>query len=122
MQGYKQRYQNGFDSQGLWVEVEVERELGFKTKLDIEAFGIAEFVQLCKERVFRFAKRMIEQSIRLGYWLDWGNDYYTLSDETNFTIWSFLKRSYESDLIINGPFSLPSSPPPPPATHTQPHP
>lgn len=102
MQGYKQRYQNGFDSQGLWVEVEVERELGFKTKLDIEAFGIAEFVQLCKERVFRFAKRMIEQSIRLGYWMDWGNDYYTLSDENNYTIWSFLKRCYERGLIYKG--------------------
>src|SRR5438874_13250799 len=68
MLGYKQRYQNGFDCQGLWVEVEVEKELGFKTKLDIEVFGIAEFVQLCKERVFKFAKRMTEQSIRLGYW------------------------------------------------------
>ena len=53
MLGYKQRYQNGFDCQGLWVEVEVEKELGFKTKLDIEVFGIAEFVQLCKERVPR---------------------------------------------------------------------
>src|ERR1700719_5307721 len=69
MQGFKQRYQNGFDCQGLWVEVEVERELGFTSKLDIEAFGIAEFVQLCKERVFKFANRMIEQSVRLGYWM-----------------------------------------------------
>ncbi len=102
MQGYKQRYQNGFDCQGLWVEVEVEKELGFKSKLDIEAFGIAEFVQLCKERVFKFAKRMIEQSIRLGYWMDWGNDYYTLSDENNYTIWSFLKKCYEKGLVYKG--------------------
>ena len=102
MQRYKQRYQNGFDSQGLWVEVEVEKELGFKSKLDIEAFGIAEFVQLCKERVFKFAKRMIEQSIRLGYWMDWGNDYYTLSDENNYTIWFFLKKCYERGLIYKG--------------------
>ena len=48
MQGYKQRYQNGFDCQGLWVEVEVEKELGFTNKREIEEFGIAEFVQLCK--------------------------------------------------------------------------
>lgn len=102
MQGYKQRYQNGFDCQGLWVEVEVEKELGFRSKLDIEAFGIAEFVQLCKERVFKFAKRMIEQSIRLGYWMDWGNDYYTLSDENNYTIWSFLKKCYEKGLVYKG--------------------
>ena len=102
MLGYKQRYQNGFDCQGLWVEVEVEKELGFKTKLDIEVFGIAEFVQLCKERVFKFAKRMTEQSIRLGYWMDWGNDYYTLSDENNYTIWSFLKKCHERGLIYKG--------------------
>ena len=102
MQGYKQRYQNGFDAQGLWVEVEVERELGFKNKRDIEKFGIAQFVQLCKDRVFKFANRMIEQSIRLGYWMDWGNDYYTLSDENNYTIWYFLKKCYERDLIYKG--------------------
>ncbi|MGZ3642873.1 MAG: isoleucine--tRNA ligase [Ktedonobacteraceae bacterium] len=102
MLGYKQRYQNGFDCQGLWVEVEVEKELGFKTKLDIEVFGIAEFVQLCKERVYKFAKRMTDQSIRLGYWMDWGNDYYTLSDENNYTIWSFLKKCYEKGLIYKG--------------------
>ncbi len=102
MQGYKQRYQNGFDCQGLWVEVEVEKELGFKSKLDIEAFGIDEFVQHCKQRVFKFAGRMIEQSIRLGYWMDWGNDYYTLSDENNYTIWMFLKRCHEQGLIYRG--------------------
>jgi isoleucyl-tRNA synthetase len=74
MQGYKQRYQNGFDCQGLHVEVEVEKQLHFKTKLDIENYGIAEFVQRCKERVFTFARRQMEQSIRLGYWMNWGND------------------------------------------------
>ena len=102
MQGFKQRYQNGFDCQGLWVEVEVEKELGFKSKLDIEAFGIADFVNLCKQRVFKFAKRMTEQSIRLGYWMDWGNDYYTLSDENNYTIWYFLKNCYERGLVYKG--------------------
>ena len=45
------RYQNGFDCQGLWVEVEVEKELGFKTKRDIETYGVADFVERCKERV-----------------------------------------------------------------------
>ncbi|MDQ2903838.1 MAG: isoleucine--tRNA ligase [Chloroflexota bacterium] len=102
MQGYKQRYQNGFDCQGLWVEVNVEQELGFKNKQEIEEFGIAEFVQLCKDRVFTFAKRISEQSIRLGYWMDWGNDYYTLSDENNYTIWTFLKRCQEQGLIYKG--------------------
>ncbi|MEM2272723.1 MAG: isoleucine--tRNA ligase [Candidatus Bathyarchaeia archaeon] len=73
MQGYELRYQNGFDCQGLWVEVEVERELGFKSKRDIEAYGIAEFVKRCKQRVLRYAAKQTEQSIRLGYWMDWND-------------------------------------------------
>jgi isoleucyl-tRNA synthetase len=102
MQGFKQRYQNGFDCQGLWVEVEVEKQLGLQNKQEIEEFGIAKFVELCKERVFTFAKRITEQSVRLGYWMDWGNDYYTLSDENNYTIWSFLKKCQEKGLIYKG--------------------
>jgi isoleucyl-tRNA synthetase len=110
MQGYKQRYQNGFDCQGLWVEVEVEKELGLKNKRDIEAYGIDEFVQRCKERVFKFAARQTEQSIRLGYWMDWGNDYYTLSDENNYTIWYFLKKCSEKGLIYKGHDVMPWCP------------
>ena len=49
MQGFQQRYQNGFDGQGLWIEVEVEKELGFKSKRDIESFGVDKFVELCKK-------------------------------------------------------------------------
>ena len=71
MNGHDLRWQNGFDCQGLWVEVEVERELGFKSKRDIEAYGIDKFVDQCKARVDRFARRQTEQSIRLGYWMDW---------------------------------------------------
>ncbi|MBM4407577.1 MAG: class I tRNA ligase family protein [Chloroflexi bacterium] len=71
MLGHVQRWQNGFDCQGLWVEVNVERELGFTSKRDIESFGIAEFVSLCKQRVLTYAARQTEQSIRLGMWMDW---------------------------------------------------
>ena len=73
MQGRDQRYQNGFDCQGLWVEVNVEKELGYTSKRDIEANGIAEFVSLCKQRVLTFAARQTEQSIRLGMWMDWND-------------------------------------------------
>ena len=102
MQGYKQRYQNGFDCQGLWVEVEVEKQLGLQNKQEIEEFGIAKFVDLCKERVNTFAQRITEQSVRLGQWADWGNDYYTYSDENNYTIWSFLQKCQEKGLIYKG--------------------
>src|SRR5918995_7428213 len=73
MLGHDQRYQNGFDCQGLWVEVNVERELGFTNKRDIEAYGIAEFVSLCKQRVLTYAARQTEQSTRLGMWMDWND-------------------------------------------------
>jgi len=71
MQGLDQRWQNGFDCQGLWVEVEVEKEKGFKTKRDIEEYGLAEFVNLCKQRVLEYAAVQTQQSIRMGYWMDW---------------------------------------------------
>jgi isoleucyl-tRNA synthetase len=73
MCGFDQRWQNGFDCQGLWVEVEVERERGFKTKRDIEAYGLADFVNLCKQRVLEFSAVQTEQSVRLGYWMDWND-------------------------------------------------
>src|SRR5689334_17343775 len=89
MTGHELRYQNGFDCQGLWVEVEVEKELnlelenrgGLKSKRDIENLvpgdrfaSIDYFVQRCKQRVDKFAKKQTEQSIRLGYWMDWDRD------------------------------------------------
>ena len=73
MLGHDQRWQNGFDCQGLWVEVNVERELGFTSKRDIERYGIAEFVSLCKQRVLTYAALQTEQSIRLGMWMDWND-------------------------------------------------
>jgi isoleucyl-tRNA synthetase len=71
MKGYNQRWQNGFDCQGLWVEVNVEKDMGFRSKRDIEAFGVERFVRLCKQRVLNSAALQTEQSIRLGYWMDW---------------------------------------------------
>ncbi|GAB4529098.1 MAG: isoleucine--tRNA ligase [Anaerolineae bacterium] len=71
MRGRELRYQNGFDCQGLWVEVEVEKELGFSSKKDIENYGLDRFVRKCKERVLRYAAIQTEQSIRLGYWMEW---------------------------------------------------
>jgi len=71
MLGYDQRYQNGFDCQGLWVEVEVEKQLGLGTKTAVAEYGIDNFVNKCKSRVLTFAARQTEQSKRLGYWMDW---------------------------------------------------
>lgn len=71
MNGRDQRYQNGFDCQGLWVEVEVEKQLDLGAKSEIEKYGIDKFVWACKKRVLKYAAIQTEQSIRLGYWMDW---------------------------------------------------
>ncbi|HEY2253975.1 MAG TPA: class I tRNA ligase family protein, partial [Planctomycetaceae bacterium] len=71
MTGHELRFQNGFDCQGLWVEVEVEKELGLGTKNAIVSHGMELFVEACKKRVLTFAARQTEQSQRLGYWMDW---------------------------------------------------
>ena len=110
MLGERQRYQNGFDCQGLWIEVEVERQLGFNNKQQIEEFGIGRFVELCKERVDTFAAIQTEQSKRLGYWMDWENSYYTNSDENNYTIWAFLAECQRRGLIYRGHDVMPWCP------------
>ncbi len=110
MLGEKQRYQNGFDCQGLWIEVEVEKEHGFKSKKDILDYGVDTFVEECKARVQRFAQQQTEQSIRLGYWMDWDNSYFTNSDENNYTIWMFLKTCWEKGWVYKGHDVMPWCP------------
>jgi isoleucyl-tRNA synthetase len=130
MTGHELRYQNGFDCQGLWVEVEVEKELGLRSKRDIENLvpgereaSIARFVQLCKERVNTFARTQTDQSIRLGYWMDWDRtdadwakppderkSYFTMSDENNYTIWGFLKKCHQRGLVYRGYDAMPWCP------------
>ena len=102
LQGFDQRYQNGFDCQGLWVEVEVEKTLGLNSKREIEEYGLAEFAERCKERVARFAEVITEQSRRLGMWMDWDNDYYTFSDTNIEYIWRFLKTVHGDGWLYKG--------------------
>lgn len=117
MRGLRQRFQNGFDCQGLWVEVEVEKELGLKTKKDIENLvpgdpkaSIAKFVELCKERVLKYAGIQTEQTKRLGNFMDWDHSYFTMSDQNNYMIWHFLKTCYDRDWIYKGIDSVPWCP------------
>jgi isoleucyl-tRNA synthetase len=129
MTGHELRYQNGFDCQGLWVEVEVEKELKLRSKRDIENLvpgdpfaSIDLFVNECKKRVDRFARVQTEQSIRLGYWMDWDREedwtkppderrsYFTMSDENNYTIWSFLKKCHARGLVYRGYDAMPWCP------------
>ena len=102
LRGHEQRYQNGFDCQGLWVEVEVERALGFNSKREIEEYGLAEFAARCRERVAKYAEVITEQSARLGMWMDWDADYYTFTDTNIEYIWRFLKAVHERSWLYKG--------------------
>ena len=95
MQGRKLRWQNGFDCQGLWVEVEVEKALGFKGKPDILAFGMDNFSRECRARVDKYAAVIAEQSTRLGMWMDWERSYFTHDDSNIEGIWGFLQKCHE---------------------------
>src|SRR6266581_3543953 len=92
LRGHDLRYQNGFDSRGLHVEVQVEKGLGLNSKPEIEEYGLAEFARRCRDFVAHFAGIQTEQSTRLGMWMDWDNSYFTFSDTNIEYIWRFLKE------------------------------
>ena len=110
MNGHDCHYRNGFDTQGLWVEVEVEKELGFKDKKDIEAYGMANFTRKCIERITRFSDVITAQSKRLGQWMDWGNSYFTHTDDNITAIWHFLKICHERGWIAKSHRPMPWCP------------
>src|SRR4051794_18501360 len=102
LRGHHQRYQNGFDCQGLWIEVGVEKELGLNSKREIEEFGLEEFARRCRGVVEWSAAELTKGSIRLGQWMDWGKDYFTFSDTNIEYIWRFLKIVHERGWLYRG--------------------
>jgi isoleucyl-tRNA synthetase len=102
LRGFDQRYQNGFDCQGLWIEVGVEHELGLNSKPEIEQYGLERFAAKCREAVVHYANELWEGSKRLGQWMDWGNDYFTFSDTNIEYVWRMLKVVNERDWLYLG--------------------
>ena len=102
LRGFDQRYQNGFDCQGLWIEVGVERELGLNSKREIEEYGLEEFARKCRDVVVWSAEELTRGSKRLGQWMDWGSDYFTFSDTNIEYIWKFLKRVHAEGWLYAG--------------------
>jgi isoleucyl-tRNA synthetase len=102
LRGFDQRYQNGFDCQGLWIEVGVEHDLGLNSKRDIEEYGLEAFARKCREKVVWSAEELWKGSKRLGQWMDWGNDYFTFSDTNIEYVWRMLKSVHERDWLYMG--------------------
>ena len=110
MLGKSCQYQNGFDSQGLWVEVETEKDLGIQVKSDIVKYGVDKFTTQCMDRVKKFAGIITEQSKRLGQWMDWDHSYFTNTDLNITSIWHFLKVCNERSWLVRSHRPMPWCP------------
>ena len=99
MKGYRVPRKGGWDTHGLPVELEVEKELGLKSKRDIEEYGIEEFNKKCRESVFRYVKEWETMTSRIGYWVDMEDPYVTLHNNYIETGWWMLKTLWDKDLL-----------------------
>ena len=102
MRGYHVWRRGGWDTHGLPVEIDVERKLGFKAKSQIEAYGIAQFNELCRKSAFEYIKEWEHFSDRIAYWVDMENAYVTYTNEYIESVWWILKTFWDRDLIYQG--------------------
>ena len=100
MTGHHVPRKAGWDCHGLPVELEVEKEIGTRTKRDIEAFGIAEFNRRCRESVSRYVDEWEKVTERLGFWIDTDDAYWTMDTEYIESVWWSLKRLHERGLLF----------------------
>ena len=99
MKGYRCLRKGGWDTHGLPVELEVERQLGLKTKREIEEYGIEEFNQKCRESVFRYVKEWEDMTDRVGFWVDMEHPYVTLDNDYIETGWWMIKQLWDRGLL-----------------------
>jgi len=102
MKGYYAPRRAGWDTHGLPVELEVENELGLKSKPDIEAYGVAEFNSRCRQNVLRYVKEWEELTDRIGFWIDMEHPYITFENGYIETCWWMVKQLWEKGLIYQG--------------------
>ena len=102
MYGFEIKDRAGWDMHGLPIEVKVEEHLGFKSKKEIEIYGVDRFIDKCKEFALSQKDQMTEQFRTLGAWLDWEDPYMTLKDEYLEAAWWTLKKANERGLLERG--------------------
>ncbi|MDF3001840.1 MAG: isoleucine-tRNA ligase, partial [Bacillota bacterium] len=110
MQGFEVKRKAGWDTHGLPVEIEVEKQLNMSGKQDIEKFGIKEFNLKCKESVFTYERQWREMTKRMGYIIDLDNPYITLDNNYIESGWWILKEFFKAGLIYEGHKILPYCP------------
>jgi len=102
MQGYYVDRRGGWDTHGLPVEIEIEKQLGFNHKSQIEEYGIAEFNKLCRESAFSRIQDWEKMTDRIGYWVDLDRSYVTYKDEYIESVWALLKNISDKGLLYQG--------------------
>jgi isoleucyl-tRNA synthetase len=110
MQGFKVERKGGWDTHGLPVEIEVEKELGLECKGGIEEYGVEKFNFKCNESVFRYKKEWDDLTRRIGYWLDLESAYITCSNDYIESVWWILSQFWERGLIYQGHKIVPYCP------------
>ena len=102
MRGYYVERKAGWDTHGLPVEIEVEKQLKFTGKQDIEKYGIEAFNNLCRESVFKYIDQFAQVTERMGYWVDFDQAYRTLDTTYMESVWWILKQIWDKQLLYQG--------------------
>lgn len=110
MKGYRVDRKAGWDTQGLPVEIEVEKKLDLDTKAKVIEYGVEKFNQKCRESVFGYIDEWNEITRRIGYWLDLSDAYVTLTNDYIETVWWILKNLFDRELIYRGFKTVPYCP------------
>ncbi len=110
MKGKKVERRFGWDCHGLPVENLIEKEIGLKSKTDIEEYGIGNFNEKCRDSVLRYTKEWRQTITRLGRWVDFDNDYKTMNPDYMESIWWVFKSLWDKGLVYEGHYILPTCP------------
>ncbi len=102
LKGFRVERKGGWDTHGLPVEIEVEKELGLDGRAEVEKYGIEAFNAACRASVLRYKKDWDELTVRIGYWVDLETPYVTFHNEYIESVWWLLKQMYERDLLFKG--------------------
>ncbi|MFN0156564.1 MAG: isoleucine--tRNA ligase [Bacteroidota bacterium] len=102
MRGFQVHRKAGWDTHGLPVEIEVEKQLGFKHKDEIVKYGVAEFNAKCRESVWKYKTEWEAMTEQMGYWVDLSKPYVTFENDYIESIWWALKRFYDEGMIYKG--------------------
>jgi len=110
MQGFHVERKAGWDTHGLPVELEVEKELKLENKKDVEDYGIEKFNKQCKDSVWKYKEDWEKMTERIGFWIDLENPYITYNNDYIESLWWIIKQAHEKNLLYKGHKVVPSCP------------